>query len=380
MSAPVVELQAQTTAETVRIAIFNTSLARKGSGQLIRDIEEGDDRQVRNVAEIILRVRPDILVLNEFDHDPSARALTGFRALLEAGVAGQAGLAYPHAIHGPVNTGVPSGHDLDGDGRRAGPRDAFGFGRFPGQYGMAVLSRYPARLGASFARFRWADLPGALRPHLPDGAPYHTEAAWGDLRLSSKSHWQVPVDLPDGRRVDLLVAHPTPPVFDGPEDLNGRRNADEIRLLLAMIEGAPWLIDDQGARAEEPGAFVVLGDLNADPVDGESRAEGIGALLSHPRVQDPLPTSAGARQAASQGGANAKHQGKAERDTADWRDKPGPGNMRVDYALPSVDLEVVGSGVFWPRADNPLARLVKGGFPPASSDHRLVWVDIRLAP
>ena len=29
--------------------------------------------------------------------------------------------------------------------------------------------------------------------------------------------------------VHFLVSHPTPPVFDGPEDRNGPRNYDEIR-------------------------------------------------------------------------------------------------------------------------------------------------------
>jgi hypothetical protein len=40
------------------------------------------------------------------------------------------------------------------------------------------------------------------------------------FRLSSKSHWDVPIVI--GRKtVHFLVSHPTPPVFDGPEDRNG---------------------------------------------------------------------------------------------------------------------------------------------------------------
>jgi hypothetical protein len=97
------------------------------------------------------------------------------------------------------------------------------------------------------------------------------------------------------------------------------------------------------------------------------------------RIQDPRPESAGGA-AAHSGGANASHRGPAAQDTADWRDDPGPGNMRVDYVLPSIGLEVTGSGVFWPLAVSPLARLIAkdptGGRRPVSSDHRLVWVDI----
>src|SRR3546814_2632341 len=48
----------------------------------------------------------------------------------------------------PVNTGVPSGLDLDGSGTVGGEgrdrgNDAWGYGLHPGQYGMLVLSRYP---------------------------------------------------------------------------------------------------------------------------------------------------------------------------------------------------------------------------------------------
>jgi len=44
------------------------------------------------------------------------------------------------------------------------------------------------------------------------------------LRLSSKSHWDVPIDIPLGagltKRVHMLLHHPTPPAFDGPEGRN----------------------------------------------------------------------------------------------------------------------------------------------------------------
>ena len=48
------------------------------------------------------------------------------------------------------------------------------------------------------------------------------------VRLSSKSHWDVPVKV-GGHTVHVLASHPTPPTFDGEEDRNGRRNHDEIR-------------------------------------------------------------------------------------------------------------------------------------------------------
>ncbi|MFB6262223.1 MAG: endonuclease/exonuclease/phosphatase family protein, partial [Bradymonadaceae bacterium] len=66
------------------------------------------------------------------------------------------------------------------------------------------------------------------------------------------------------------------------------------------------------------------------------------------------------------------HTGPEALDTADFDDED-VGNLRVDYALPASRLEVVDAGVFWPRStDSELARLS------SASDHRLVWVDIRI--
>ncbi|MEM7546364.1 MAG: endonuclease/exonuclease/phosphatase family protein [Pseudomonadota bacterium] len=361
---------------SVRIATFNASLNRRNPGELVQDLRLGKKAktvdQIDAVAEIIQLVRPDIILINELDSDPDGIAATLFRDRLATGTNDAEGIAYPHVFTAPSNTGIASGHDLDGDGRQSGPKDAFGFGYFEGQYGMAILSRFPIDESAvrTFQRLLWADMPGNLIP--PDF--YKPEAA-AALRLSSKSHWDVPVTLPGGRQLHLLASHPTPPVFDGPEDANGRRNHDEIRFWADYIQGQDWVIDDAGTRGglASDAAFAVLGDLNADPSDGAALRGALLSLLG--LVQDTRPTSPGATAAAGEG-ANTRHRGNAAEDTADWRDIPGPGNLRVDYVLPSRGLNVSGSGVFWPAPDDPLARLVTGK-KPVSSDHRLVWVDIR---
>ena len=369
---------------SVRVAAFNAGFARRGAGLLAQEMAEGG-AQIEAVAEILLRVRPDILVLFEFDRDPAHLALSRFAGRLREGQGALpgalAGLDYPFLYQGPVNSGVPSGHDLDGDGRLGERADAFGYGSFPGQDGMAVLSRFPIDHAAvrGFQRFLWSDLPDADRPVNPDGTPFHPDETWRAMRLSSKSLWDVPVTLPGGATLHVLATYPTAPVFDGPEDRNGRRNADEIRLLTGLIEGAAWLTDDAGRAGGLPAeaAFVVAGDLNADPFDGEARRGAIRALVGHPRVQDAEPASAGGEAAAAaQGGANADHEGPAALDTADWSDARGPGNLRVDYVLPSAGLEVTGAGVFWPGPGHPLAHLVAQDEDPASSNHRLVWVDV----
>ena len=355
----------------MRLATYNAALTRKGPGLLLKDIVERD-RQVVAVARIIKTVRPDVLLLNEFDHDFENRALAEFMALLREDDGALKGIDYPYSFAPPQNVGLRSGLDLDGDGELNGGGDAFGFGTFRGQYAMALLSRLPIGAGAvDLATLRWADFPGAKMPRNPDGTPFPTAQAAEVMRLSSKGHWAVPVQRRGGQRLWIVAAHPTPPVFDGPEDRNGLRNADEIRLLAAMIEGtAPGT----AGLVDEP--VVVMGDLNADPNDGDGVRDAIAGLLTHPRLQDPLPGSAGAVEAAEQqGGANELHRGDPALDTTDWRDNRGPGNLRVDYVLPSKELRVTGSGVFWPAQDHPDAGLLGSGRR-RTSDHFLVWVDI----
>lgn len=362
----------------VRVATFNASLSRRNPGELAQELRLGEAAktaaQIDAVVEIIQRVRADVILINEIDWDNRGVAVDLFRERLRMGVGGAKGVDYPHLFAGPVNTGVASGYDLDGDGRMSGPRDAFGFGYFEGQYGMALLSRFPIDGAAlrTFQRLRWAEMPRNLTPrdHYGDAADA--------LRLSSKSHWDAPVILPDGGRLHMLASHPTPPVFDGPEDANGRRNHDEIRFWTDYVTGDGWMTDDAGtAGALTAGAdWVVLGDLNADPVDGDGLRAGIIGLMQ--AAQDPRPASAGGAEAAGVG-TNRFHKGDPAVDTADWKDQGGPGNLRADYVLPSPRLEVVASGVFWPSKQDPLRRLVgEGG--KVSSDHRLVWVDLRQRP
>jgi hypothetical protein len=124
--------------------------------------------------------------------------------------------------------------------------------------------------------------------------------------------------------------------------------------------------------------FVIAGDQNSDPLDGDSIPGAIQQLIEHPLVNTKVtPSSEGAvQQAALQGGANTTHQSDPAFDTADFSDS-APGNLRADYVLPRKNLQITDSAVFWPKNDDPLFPLV-GTFPFPSSDHRLVWIDVRV--
>lgn len=336
--------------EPIRFATYHTELSRDGPGLLLSDILKRDE-QVVAVAEVIAASAPDVLVMADFDHDLEGHALSAFRALLA-----EMGQDYPFAHATRPNTGVPAKVDLDGNGYADGARDNLGYGRFTGQGGLAVLSKHPFGTVRDFSGFLWADLPGHMAPMTRDG-PFPSAEAHAVRVLSSVAHWAIPVTV-GARTIELLAWHGSSPVFDGPEDLNGRRGADELRFWRMLLDGAlPF---------EAPRRPVVLaGVANIDPVDGDGRHEVMQSLLDDPRLTDPTPTSPGGTRA-----ANAAHAGNPALDTADF-DDPSPGNLRVDYVLPDAGLKVVRSGVVWPLPDDPMAAVVE-----AASRHRLVWVDV----
>ena len=376
----------------VRFATFNASLNRNNAGQALAELSVPGNVQADRVAEIIQRIRPEVLLINEFDFEPNNALARAFQDNYldrphSAGGSTTTPIDYPYVFVAPSNTGIPSGFDLNNNGVVSGPDDALGFGFFPGQFGMAVFSQHPILFDQvrTFQRFLWKDMPGARLPddpNTPAPADWYSPAELDIFRLSSKSHWDVPIEI-DGTVVHFLVSHPTPPVFDGPEDRNGTRNFDEIRFWADYItpgRTSQYIYDDAGGRGGlKPGEkFVIAGDQNSDPLDGDSIPGAIQQLLEHPLINAKVtPQSAGATEAAVlQGGINATHRSDPRFDTADFADN-APGNLRADYVLPRKNLQIVDGEVFWPVQASPLFPLT-GVFPFPSSDHRAVWIDVQV--
>lgn len=371
----------------LRVATYNASLNRPAADKLTDDLKS-NDAQIQAIATVVRAAQPDILLVNEIDYS----AVADNAALLEQYYFANAspdllgGAAWPMKFHysAPSNTGMPSGMDLDKNGRENEPNDAYGFGRFPGQYGMAVFSRFEIATSdiVTLKDFLWSKLPGALRPMEPKtGKSYYSDATWEKLRLSSKSFWDVPIRTPQGM-LHVLASHPTPPAFDGSEDRNGCRNHDEIKLIQLYLESSADLTDDRGNTVSfsKESPFFIMGDLNCDPKDGDSKNAAINALLKHPQVaQSATPRSEGGKQAsARQGEANSRHKSDPAEDTADFNDK-SVGNLRADYALPSKHFKVISSGIFWPLYEDVGAdkvEVIKKLLD--ASDHHLVWVDVQL--
>ena len=375
-------LTATAHAQTVRFATFNTAFSDAfgvdASGRLASSLATETFTHARVIAETIQRTRPDVILLNEFDTDLSGASYTSFQEnYLSVSQNGADPIRFDHVYVAPSNTGVASGVDLDNNNRVTGPGDAFGFGNYEGEFGMVVLSKFPIATDnvRTFQEFLWKDMPDNALP-----TEFYSAEAQEVFRLSSKSHWDVPIQVGD-ETVHLLAAHPTPPVFDGPEDRNGRRNHDEIRLFADYVtpENSDYIYDDAGvtgglAAGEK---FVIVGDYNADPFDGDSFESAANLFLEHPLINNSMtPASDGAvEDSTTEGSRNNTHTGDPSFDTSDFNPST-VGNLRVDYALASQTLELVDTAVFWPEQSSELGQRLTPNFPNSISDHRLVWVDV----
>lgn len=370
--------------ENLRVATFNVSMealnyvervsgqSPKVTGNELTQALKNNAQQIRNIAEIIQRINPDIILLNEFDRtkDHQSNLQYFIKHYLNKSQHGQAAIDYPFVYQGKVNTGVKIDADLNNDGKlNQSPADTHGFGYFEGHFGMALLSKYPIDEEAirTFQLFKWHHMPNALKPITPSTKqPWYSDQVWKELRLSSKSHWDIPIKVND-TVVHVLASHPTPPVFDGPEDRNGKRNHDEIRFWVDYIndEQAQYIYDDSGKNGglHPNQTFVVLGDLNASNIEGDAINTSINALLTHEKIQDSSPISSG-------GDLHKLNNKNSKYHTAYW-------GMRADYVLPSRHgFTILDSGVFWPKKEDATYRLIKDR--KASSDHRLVWVDLEI--
>ncbi len=377
------EMTLPVNATELTFATFNVSMEAQnylprgetGNAAVLAELLQTDTQpQIRNIANIIQLVRPDVLLLNEFDYieKPELGIQAFIRNYLNKPQGTAQAIDYPYFYYNTVNTGQSSPYDLDNDGTASGVgADAWGYGFYPGQYGMVLLSKYPIDMAKvrTFQHFKWKDMPGFMPTKKADGSPWYSTEAWQEFPLSSKSHWDIPLQI-NGKTVHILASHPTPPVFDGEENRNGIRNHDEIRFWVDYLTPAHshYIYDDTGHKGglAETASFVLLGDQNAS-ADGEGDAinTAILALYQQPRLNNTMPP-------ASAGGAeHSPDNPKAAYHTAVWR-------MRADYVLPSkAGFTVTGSGVFWPEQASPLYPLV--GSRDASSDHRLVWVKVVLS-
>ncbi|WP_336596054.1 endonuclease/exonuclease/phosphatase family protein [Photobacterium rosenbergii] len=422
--------------------VSEMSLTNKEQNQLVRDFNKnaltGDDLekakkviQIRNVAEIIQRVRPNAFVLAEFNNDGKGedmRALNGFQDnYLAYSQKDETPIFFAYKKNVATNTGLQSGFDLDNSDSiadiegRAGD-DAWGFGDYHGQYAFAVFSQFEIDEAnvRTFQHFKWKDMPDGKGNAKTDnikiatcegldkdnnkinicpegkkvGDNWYSDMAWDQFPVSSKNHADIPVIIPkaNGEKevVHFLVSHPAPPIFDNAAKHNTQRNRAELKFWNDYIASETYFYDDQGHTGGLAAGsnFVIAGDLNADHEMGDGDQEVIGNLLNSSLVNtratigDYSPQSLGGRycldsKVCKQDNVNTPHP----------LNITSTSGLRLDYVIPSATLEVKGSGVFWPVEGQDGYHLVfdeslNKDYPHSksvSSDHRMVWVDLDLS-
>jgi hypothetical protein len=387
-------------------------LARLAEGSLsgTEEIKAKNVQQIRNVAEIIQRTRPDVFLLNEFDNDGKGESTADLKAfndnyLAHAQHAEVTAISYPVMQNFATNTGLMSGYDLNLDGKvNSGPDDAWGFGNYHGQYAFAVMSKYPidTKQIRTFQHFKWKDMPGEKNPIIDDcnnpkvkipasrqcGEAWYEDAAWQQYPLSSKNHADVPVRIKTEKGeevIHFLISHPTPPIFANAARHTVKHNRAEIAFWNDYVMGLNYMTDDKGTKGglAKNAKFVIAGDLNADPITGDGDLSAIQDLLNNPLMNQAITN--GTLIPVSEGGQECVLKGA---DCKRNLNRPHPERitnssvLQLDHVIPSANLNAVKSGVFWPASFEAGYHLVYdtklGIAKGVSSDHRLVWIDLTL--
>lgn len=370
--------------------------------------------QIRNVAAVIQKNRPDVIMMGEYNNDGTGTDTTSLQGFQDnylsiaqstdgaGGVSNLAPIEYPYKKGYATNTGLFSGLDLDNNGAiEQGPYgDNWGFGQFHGKYAFALMSKYEidSQNTRTFQTFKWKDLEGQTIPTITDcsdptkfpdgmdcGDEWYTAEEWEEIRISSKNHVDAPIIIPTkngDKIVHVLMSHPTPPVFDTGK--NKSQNAAEVEFWNQYVQGKSFFYDDAGTTGglAANAKFVVMGDLNTDSAAGDGERDVIAALKNNPLLdQDVMngelyPTSFGAAEFAAD--ESSTHP-MPNRITSTF-------GIGVDYAMPSANLNVKATGVYWPASYEDGRKLViDTRLEPAtedgkgvSSDHRLVWIKAEL--
>ncbi len=295
---------------------------------MLGEIVEGTP-QISSLVKVITAALPDVLVLTGFDNDAGDLALAQFAARF--------GGKFPYFRGLVGNEGRESGLDLDGDGKLGGWADALGFGKFPGNAGMAILTRYPILSVSNENEILWTGVEGAGMPRRSDGSYFLRSDVAVKIPVFSHGFFEVDIDLGDSV-LTVFASYLSPPVFDGPEDMNGLRNAAELQTIAGLLKDR-----------SEP--FALLADLNNDPQKGEGHKAPLLELLAQLGQPDDL----------------------IGLPTANWASVADP--MRVDYVLPAPSVNVVRAGVVSPDQSSKNYGLTEADIRLAS-DHWLVWADI----
>ena len=315
-------------AERLRFGQFNI---RDLTMEKLRD---PGNRQAAAAAKIIKKFSPDVLSIDEMEADPGAPAAFIENFLMK----GEDAADYPFFYVGQTNSGIQTGLPY--------PYDYKGFGRFRGQYGIALLSRQEIDYEGiiNLKDFHWRSL---AESYLQAAGSQSIECP-EDFPLWSTAFLDIPIKIGSegGHALHAVLLHPTVPMKDY---INPWRNADQLVFLKNHIDG---LAMKNGGGLP----FVVMGDLNADPDSGIGIAEAAKRLFWDENI---ICRKTDQNTFLEGGGVEPPME-----------ENPALLQARLDYILPSSrHFKLNGPFVFAPRGTSwwPVAR--------RASDHFFVYAD-----
>ena len=230
-------------------------------------------------------------------------------------------------------------------------------------------------------------MPGALLPDdpaTPAPADWYSPAELDVFRLSSKSHWDLPILI--GRQGRALPDEPSDAAGLRRRRRTGTARGTSTRSASGPTTSRParggYIYDDAGRSGGlEPG--IAVRDRRRPELRPARRRQHPGrdpATARAPARQhdSSTPASPGAvEQNALQGGVNLTHRSDPKLRHRRLRRRRTAATCGPTTCCRGRTCTSSTRGVFWPLMADPLFRLV-GVFPFPTSDHRLVWVDVRL--
>jgi hypothetical protein len=360
----------------VRLRVAQFNLREMSTDKLM----SASDEQATAAAEVAARFEPDILCINELQYDISGWPAQGMPGAAPGSpyggynvpgadnakrvaerVAAAGGPSYEHTLLTAGN----SGYYWEGNTLGFDWFILRGWGEYPGRFNTAVLSKYPivedqVRIITNFA---WEDLPdnkiaqmdSEIGVQVPPGFP-----------LFEKSLNVVPVQV-GADVVHLVLLHPVSPAFD---PINPYRNYDELRALRLFLDGQLPGVEPLAVGAK----FIVVGDLNADPDDGDSLPGAIQQVLEQPDLLAVFPEGAGTK--GNNGQYNTYISGCGLDDGSVVTNPAARFQLQLDYLLPSATIgQPLESNNFFPDiAQNQYDFALSC----RASDHRFLSIDVEI--
>lgn len=353
---------------SVRLASMNAQLVGEAEGDLIAQLESGEDLRAKKLAATLQTQRPTVVALTGMDLDEQHEAIKLFQEkYLAQRQEGTQPIQYRYTFAAPINAGVDSGADLNHDGTVGGAEDALGHGDFPGQGGMVLLSQLPIQESQvrTFTKLKWADLP-----HNRLSETGFTALERKFMPLMSRSLWDVPVSF-GSQTIHLVVTHLSSPRELGEEAAEQERHYDQLQFVQDYVGfgGDQSYIEDDAGKSgglSKDATYALLGQLNSDPMEGSERYKQLQKMSA------PADFT-------SEGASSFFRDRRDQNATAVTDQRPqNVTGQRLNYVLSKRGAStVLDSGVFWPTINSEQANLVPESDASGLS-YRLVWADVRF--